>query len=299
MSSLVLDLQQEILRQDCDVLSALRKAHLIASKLCLKEFDSWIQHELNGYTNCTRDEIPEYRLVKGILKGFNPYNGWIPAQCQDDGLEKLICEQKLHQSIGELQDLYRQSKGDSFLYQFPAELASSISSMFDTPIPMQFALHISTHLLISVVDKVKNCLLEWTIRLESEGIIGENMRFEADEKETAQSLSQQINNYYGTVVNGSISQSQIISGNGNTITYSPEKANRAIEEISQSLGSEHISEEDKASVTELLQEISEKISQSKKPSIIKSAFIGLKDFLLDAGASLTAALVAAKIQGLF
>lgn len=59
MNSLVLDLQQKVLRPDCDILDALRKAHLIAAKLKLAEFDSWIQNELNGY-NCTNDEIPEY-----------------------------------------------------------------------------------------------------------------------------------------------------------------------------------------------------------------------------------------------
>ena len=36
MSSIVLDLQKEALSPECDVLNALRKAHLIASKL---EFD--------------------------------------------------------------------------------------------------------------------------------------------------------------------------------------------------------------------------------------------------------------------
>ena len=35
------------------------------------------------------------------------------------------------------------------------------------------------------------------------------------------------------------------------------------------------------------------------PSVIKSALIGLKDFALNVGANVTAALIAAKIQGLF
>lgn len=299
MSSLVLDLQQEVLRQDCDVLNAMRKAHLIASKLGLQEFDIWILHELNGYSNCKREEIPDYRVVKGILKAFNPYNGWILAQCPDDEFEKMICEQKLHQSIGELQELYKQSTNGTFLYQFPAELTSSISSMFDTPIPMQFALHISTHLLISIVDKVKNCLLEWTIRLESEGILGENMRFERDEKDNAKNMPQQINNYFGTVVNGSVSQSQIVSGEGNAATYNMDMAKDAVNEIDKSLASERIADDDKETAVELLSEISTKIEQDKKPSVIKAALVGLKDYLISVGADLTAALIMAKMQGLF
>ena len=63
MSGLVLDLQHEVLKADCDILNALRKAHLIAVKLKLHEFDKWIHAELNGYEE-NQDLIPEYRRVR-------------------------------------------------------------------------------------------------------------------------------------------------------------------------------------------------------------------------------------------
>lgn len=88
MSSIVLDLQQEVLKPDCDILNSLRKAHLIASKLKLHDFDTWVQSELNGYSYGDKDKIPNYRKVKGTLKAFNPYRGWISAQCSDDKTEK-------------------------------------------------------------------------------------------------------------------------------------------------------------------------------------------------------------------
>jgi len=50
---------------------------------------------------------------------------------------------------------------------------------------------------------------------------------------------------------------------------------------------------------ELLEDILEKLSQNKKPGVIKAALSGLKDFLLAAGADITAALIVAKIQGMF
>ena len=299
MSSLVLDLQQEILNKNCDILNSLRKAHLIAAKLQLKEFDVWIQNELNGYVNCNQGEIPNYRIVKGALKAFNPYNGWIPAQCNSDEIEKMICEQKLHQPIGELQELYEQSSDGYFIYQFNAELMNVVSSLFETPIPMQYALHISSHLLVSIVEKVKNTLLEWTIQLEEEGILGENMTFNKEEKACAQNIPQQINNYYGMVVKGDISDSQFVSGNNNTNTYNSADVIDFISEIQQSLNTESIAEEDKDSALELLEEISAKLQQNKKSGVIKSAFIGLKDFLLSVGANITASLIMAKIQGVF
>ena len=87
MSSLVLDLQQEVLKPDCDILNALRKAYLIAAKLKLAEFDSWIMFELNGYDG-NHLRPPQYRTVKGSLKARNPYNGWIPVQLPDSKTEQ-------------------------------------------------------------------------------------------------------------------------------------------------------------------------------------------------------------------
>ena len=62
---------------------------------------------------------------------------------------------------------------------------------------------------------------------------------------------------------------------------------------------EDISAEDKETAIEMLTEIKEKINAQKKPSIIKSALVGLKDFLIGVGASATVAIIQAKMQGLF
>ncbi len=285
------------MQPDGDILSALRKAHLIAAKLKLTEFDIWIQRELNGYEQCTRTEIPEYRKLKGALKFYNPYYGWCPALLRDDELEKMVCEQKMPMSLAELQDLYRQID-DVFVYQFPAGLCESLSESFQTPDLMQFALHISKHHIASIVEKVRNTLLEWTIKLEAEGILGDNMTFKQEEKDTAKVIPQQIN-YYGPVINGNVSSSQVLSGDGNTITYNAADVKNAVSEITEALNNENLSDEDKETAIELLGEISQKLDQGKKPGIIKSALVGLKDFVLAAGANVTAALITAKIQGLF
>ena len=50
---------------------------------------------------------------------------------------------------------------------------------------------------------------------------------------------------------------------------------------------------------ELLDDISQKIEQKKKPNLLKAAFVGLKDFAVSVGADVTAALIFAKMQGLF
>ena len=297
MSSLVLDLQQEVLKPDCDVLNSLRKAHLIAAKLKLSEFDKWVQAELNGYVP-NSSAIPDYRKVHGSLKAFNPYRGWVPTQLNDNELEQMICEQKLWQSLGELQELYNQSAETSFLIEFPAEQMQLIASLFRAPIPLKYSLHVSKHLLVTIVEKVKNCLLEWTIRLEEEGIIGEGMRFSQEETDMAKRVPQTINNYYGTVVNGSVKQSQVVSGNNHTISFHYGDVTDLMGKVKESLAQEQLSADDRDSAAELISEIESKISQQKKPGIICAALTGLRDFLVAGGANVTAALIVQYLQGL-
>lgn len=100
-------------------------------------------------------------------------------------------------------------------------------------------------------------------------------------------------------MNGDVCKSQMISGNNNTNTFNSSAVKDAANEIQESLKTETISEEDKANALELLEEISAKLEKNKKPGVIKAALIGLKDFLVDVGADVTAALITAKIQGLF
>lgn len=110
MESMVLDLQREIISSNCDIVNALRKAHLIAVKLGLKEFDEWINNELNGYSS--QELCPEYRKVHCILKAFNPYHGWTPTMIDDPDLEKSIIEKYVIQSISEITTLVRNSQKD-------------------------------------------------------------------------------------------------------------------------------------------------------------------------------------------
>lgn len=296
MSSAVLDLQQEILKPECDILNALRKARLIASKLDLKEFDTWVQLELNGYANADSENIPNYRSVKGTLKAFNPARGWIPVQCPNDELEKTICELKMWQPISELQELYQHHTNETLMYQFPAGQMEMLNEMCKPPIPVQFALHISAYCMKSIIEQVKNCILEWTIRLENKGILGEGMRFSQEETAMAQKLPQTIHNYYGNVVNGSINQSQVVSGDNNTISFNYGQADDFIQKVKNAINDELPSGENRETADELVAEVETKLAAQAKPGIIKATLVGLKEFLIGAGANVAGTLVAQYLQ---
>lgn len=297
MSSIVIDLQNEITSSECDVVKILRRAHVIAVKLGLKEFDQWISYELNGYPN--QESCPDYRKVRGVLKAFNPYHGWIPTLIPDAELEKAICEKRVPNSISEIITLCKNAE-NGLISEFSGEQLELFNRMFDSPLPMRYALHISGASVMDIIEKVKNTILEWTLKLEEEGVLGEGMRFSDEEKQTAKSMPQTVNNYYGAtnVINGPSEGMQIVSGNEN-VTFSYDKANTAVSEIETAISQEQLQCEDKDAALEMLSEIRDKITQEKKPSVIKALLVGLKDFLINAGGSLAAGLIQAKIQGLF
>lgn len=218
MSSIVLDLQRELIKSDCDVLSALRKAQIIAKKLNLVDFDIWIKQELNGYKS--GDNIPEYRKISGMLKAYNPQRGWIPAIVTDGNLEKMVCFRNIRQPVSELVQLTK-SGNTLFESSFSGEQQVLLNQLFDNYFDTEFKIFIGKNNIVGIIEAVNNCLLEWTLKLEEQGILGENMRFTVEETQSAKGIPQQINNYYGNFVNGDVSNSQFAGDNSPiTITYS-------------------------------------------------------------------------------
>lgn len=222
-------------------MQVLRKAHIIAVKLNLTEFDAWIQGELHGYT-CEAEKLPAYRHMKGELKAKNPRTGWIPAISSIQNGQTLDTI-PIYESLSSLIDVGQQAKGNYFCYSYPPEVSMKICRQAGAPTYMEIALFISTHRIVEAVEQVKNCLLEWTHNLESKGILGENMAFNETETEFANGLPQQVNYYYGPVVHGNVSGSQIVSGSGNTATFYGAES-EMIHEVRESLEKESISEDD-------------------------------------------------------
>ena len=297
MSSIVLDLQNEVTKPDCDIVSVLRKAHLIAAKLGLTDFDKWILCELNGYQS--GDTIPDYRKIRGLLKAFNPYRGWIPAMIPDRKTEDDICIRNISNSISEIIALCEQN--NDIVTEFSGKGNTILNNAFGSDYQMRYAIHLPCSSVKDIIEKVKTTVLEWTIKLESEGILGEGMRFDSTEKETAKTIPQTINNYYGStsVFNSSVEGLVIAIGDTNTVEFTYEKVGNAVSEIESAIEEDSISDDDKETAIEMLAEIKEKIDNKKKPNIIKSALVGLKDFLIGVGASAAVAVVQAKMQGLF
>lgn len=111
---IVLELQLDATNPEIKVVTLLRKAKIIASKLNQNKFINWVNNELNGYLDCTRDDLPKYRFVQGEIKALNPYHGWQPIYFLDsEGIEELRLAPIGH-NIGGLETLIKSGKDLDF-----------------------------------------------------------------------------------------------------------------------------------------------------------------------------------------
>ena len=295
MSSIVLQLQQELISENCDILNALRKAHIIAVKLKLEDFDKWINNELNGYGS--KDIVPKYRKIVGTLKVFNPYRGWMPTMIPNSEMERTICNRNIINAISTLLELHANAKS-TLQMSFSGEQLQCLNEIFQVPIEMQFALFIDKSLIKGIIEQVKDTLLQWTLTLEEMGIMGEGLKFTEEEKNIAKDIPQTINNYFGTTsVINSPNNSQIVTAENVSIEFDYIEAEKNIAELRNKIKSEDIEESDKNDALEIVDEIGAKIKAKKSPSIIKSALAGLKDFLISVGAGVAVAFIQKTMQG--
>ncbi|PBP83936.1 hypothetical protein [Pseudomonas syringae] len=183
MDSLVLGLQKDVLDRSIHITDLLRKALLVSKKLKITDIESWLNSELNGYID---KEIPDYRIVYGELKAFNPYRGWIPVQV-GDGWDKMILQQNIFLSVSQIENLADKSKQGTFVIKFPSAQANIIMGIMG----QQFepALYVPIHQLIKIIDTTKTKILEFALDLEEKGILGDGIVFSKDDQIKAQTIN--------------------------------------------------------------------------------------------------------------
>lgn len=290
MEGIVISLQKELISTDCDVIVALRKAKVIASKLNISDFGMWVEKELNGYSD---NNVPAYRKIRGILKA-KCYNGYVTVSIGDSQFENKICEQSMQQPISQLVNIIN-SKDEGSLLLYPSgDVQHILNKCYDIGYPTEFVLRVEQGAMQKIVESVKNKLLDWTLVLEEKGIVGEGLVFSCEEKQAARGLTYPVNNYYGTtnIISGPVENAQLITGNDNDVSLYI----RNITEVKEAIEKEQLSGQDKEKALNLLSEINEKIEQKEKPSKIKAAWNVLKDFLISVGANVAAEIIQSHIM---
>jgi len=279
MDSLISDLQRDALNEDMKVSGLLRKALVVAEKLGVEEFKSWINYELNGYPNSVKS--PEYRIINVEVKYFNPFHGWKPILFEDFDMAKRLSKRECGQSVAEIEELLTNETDSKnvFAILLPKKDELIITKTFDLPSQPQL-IHSKSE-LIKVVSSVRNIILEWAIKLEKDGICGRNLTFNQAELTSAKQTSYTVNHFHAPIES---SQIQINSDNSSqSITeegFDSEKLIASFDMIKKSISDLNLHQDKQK---ELLADIATILSQIESPkpknTIIQESLVSLKNIL--------------------
>lgn len=190
---IVTQLLMEASDPNISIASLLRKAKIIAAKLNLSDFLEWINNELNGYA-CKARDLPEYRKGHGDPVAFNPYRGWQPIIFENANTRKIYSSVYIAQAIGPLEELINESKNSkngrgTFAHSYPNETKHKLIASLDAE---DVHIEVPKGFIHGILEAIRNSILDWSLKLDGAGILGEDLIFSETEKEEARPVTQQI-----------------------------------------------------------------------------------------------------------
>ncbi|PJZ82995.1 hypothetical protein CH364_18555 [Leptospira harrisiae] len=288
--SLVIELQQDLYDSSSKVTDLLRKAYIISRKLKVTTLENWIKKELNGYSG--QKEIPEYRRVYGQVVAWNPHHGWQPVIFNQKTMQDEVSTREIVQSVPELEDLIQNGQ-NGLAIPLPDEFSKLMN--YQTKV----RINLVTTQLTGIIETIKNILLEWSLKLEEDGIIGANMSFSKDEINKAQNINYTVNNIFKNI-NGS----QIVNDSENTSITNSEFSLDILKEIiavlKDNIHNKDINQKDRAKLNTEIAKIDNE-SQKEKPkiSILMESAKTIRNILEGMTGSIIASGIISKYQNFF
>jgi hypothetical protein len=189
MPSIVLELQRDVLDSSVSVSDLLRKALLIATKLDIPEFKSWIENELSGYRS--ESVVPPYRESAGTLMGQDRWGRWLPVLFSDSKLEEMIAKFQFVDAVTEIEAIIERTKRDKDAGNAYVDFTPEQQQILRNTLRSDAVRHtrfIRREDLFRVLNAVRNEILKWSLKLEKEGVLGEGMTFSRDERRKASEI---------------------------------------------------------------------------------------------------------------
>lgn len=203
MAALVLELQKEALSKDIGLTDLLRKTYFVARKLKVKELEEWVNHELHGYPPDA--DLPSYRNISGSIKAHNPFHGWQPILIQDERLQDMLLHNKSYQAVSEIEHMLQNYKsGSHIVIEYPPGVVFQLHEILGRD--LRIALHVQPAALYRILDSIKNLILNWALKLEEDGILGDEISFSAAEIQKAAQANYNITNIHGDVIGSQLQQ---------------------------------------------------------------------------------------------
>ncbi len=259
MPSLVEQLQRDAADPAVSVPTLLRRAKISAKKLGLKKVETWIEHELNGYSS----DLPEYRKVSGRLMAWNPYRGWIPMMGEPEVISTLS-QTSTAQSVDELQSLLDQQPDGTLAVELNPRLTGVLNGMVEMPMP-RYVVRVERSALVGIMNAVRNAVLEWALSLEEHDITGTTFSFTPEEKQIAreQNVAIRIDNIGSFVGNLG---SKINSGDIQASDVDVKQVQRLVGQIKPAIKSEMFNADERRKITPLVQALDAESGKSKPDS---------------------------------
>lgn len=201
---LVIQLQRRAVESGIDVTALVREALVVATKLSRIDLQDWLNHELHGYAMPAA--VPKYRKVRAELKarmnGLVPYI--VPPKIAD-----VICDVEVRDPIGTLCHALAEGRpGSPLSVPLSPKQIQTLMAMQDTLGRYEPVRTVARNQIAGIVEAVKTTVLEWALRLEQEGILGEGLTFSEDELiRASRSNAISINTFQGIL--GDISHSTV------------------------------------------------------------------------------------------
>ncbi|MBU3923665.1 MAG: hypothetical protein KJ592_02005, partial [Nanoarchaeota archaeon] len=118
------------------------------------------------------------------------------------------------QSVSEMEDILKNRSEKGILtISFTSEQTAILCKLFDSPTPP--TLIISCSQFAGILDTVRNIVLDWSLKLEADGILGKDLTFSEQEKQKVSSTTYNIQNLIG--IAGEVKSENIQIGGYNLI----------------------------------------------------------------------------------
>jgi hypothetical protein len=162
----------------------LRKCLVLSYVLKNEKLKDWVDKELNGY--CDNDELPDYRKLVCISKGF--FVGPFQTQIHDQPLPLVVMKPE-HRHIATTADLRqpivaydgilggKDEKDSSFRSEWPPDVTTYYQAKFIQGYALNRAWReIPAGSLLSLVDTVRNRVLRFALDLQEDlGSVGDDL----------------------------------------------------------------------------------------------------------------------------
>jgi len=174
--SLLREITDAAVDANVEISTLLRKCKVLAARLGNKDFDSWVERELNGYDS--PDEVPSYRILKRVesrgnfvgIAGSSGSNIPIPPSCIPEEYRDFLTKAYFMDAVSYYSNLLGNTdKKSTFADNWPADYLPAFGSEIYEGMNCIGAWKvISAGSVASLLDTVRNRVLNFTLNIEAE-----------------------------------------------------------------------------------------------------------------------------------